>query len=211
MKAKSAHPSMIPPMIERLGSIVLLDPAHSSKDETTTSSLHRIDGIDVVTAVVPEEDVWQFDVTNTCVREIQFQDGEQESIATVNCEDPSVSKTINVCEARTGEKLDSKGMRKRQTKEVQEFDEFEVKMKVVASEAGMTTGNKVWSKWVQTLKDPNNLWCELSGLRPREGCIQSKPRTKCTKRFGWSSGFFGLHPLQKSLQRVFWPMQVSRI
>ena len=72
MKAKSAHPSMIPPMIERLGSIVLLDPAHSSKDETTTSSFHRIDGIDVVTAVVPEEDVWQFDMTNTCVREIQF-------------------------------------------------------------------------------------------------------------------------------------------
>ena len=92
LKAKSAHPSMIPPMKERLGSTVLLDPAQSSKDETTTSSLHRIDGIDVVTALAPEEDVWQFDVTKTCVREIQFQDGEQESIATVNCEDPSVSK-----------------------------------------------------------------------------------------------------------------------
>ena len=74
----------------------------------TTGNLYAIDGIDVVTALVPEEDVWQFGVTKTCAREIQFQDGEQESIATVNREDPSVSKTINVCEARMGEKLDSK-------------------------------------------------------------------------------------------------------
>ena len=39
MKAKSAHPSMIPPMMERLGSTVLLDPVPSSKDEMTTGSL----------------------------------------------------------------------------------------------------------------------------------------------------------------------------
>ena len=90
------------------GMIVLLDPVPSSKDEMTTGSLYAIDGIDVVTALVPEEDVWQFEVTKTCAREIQFQDGEQESIAIVNREDPSVSKTINVCETRTGEKLDSK-------------------------------------------------------------------------------------------------------
>ena len=56
--------------------------------------------------------MWQFEVTKTCAREIQFQDGEQESIAIANHEDPSVSKTINVCETRTGEKLDSKEMRK---------------------------------------------------------------------------------------------------
>ena len=70
----------------------------------------------------------------------------------VEGEDPSVSKTINVCEARTGEMLDSKEMRKRKAKEVQEFDEFEVKMKVVKSEARMTPGKKVWSKWVETRK-----------------------------------------------------------
>ena len=34
----------------------------------------------VVTALVPEEDVWQFEVTNTCAREIQFQDGEQNQL-----------------------------------------------------------------------------------------------------------------------------------
>ena len=90
VRAKSAHPSMIASMMERLGSTVLLDPPPSSKDEATTGSLHVIDGIDVVAALVPEEDVWQFEVTKTCAREIQFQDREQESVAIVDREDPSV-------------------------------------------------------------------------------------------------------------------------
>ena len=188
--------------MERLGSTVLLDPAPSSRDEATTGSLHAIDGIDVVTALVPEEDVWQFEVTKTCARKIQFQDGEQEPVAIVKCEDPSVSKTMNVCKKRMGEKLDSKEMRKRKAKEVQEFDGFEVKMKVVQSETRMTPGKKVWSKWVETRKDPNKLWYELSGLSPREGSTQSKSGTKCTKRCGWSSGYFEPHPRQRFLQRV---------
>ena len=70
-------------------------------------------------------------MTKTCARKIQFQGGEQESVAIVHREDPSVLKTINVCETRTGEKLDSEERRKRKAKEVQEFDEFEVKAKVV--------------------------------------------------------------------------------
>ena len=115
-----------------------------------------------------------FPRNSSCAREIQFQDGEQESVAIVNREDPSVSKTINVYEARMGEKLDSKEMRKRKAKEVQEFDEFKVKMKVVKTEARMTLAKKVWSKWVETRKDPNKPWCELSGLSPREGSTQSK-------------------------------------
>ena len=53
-----------------------------------------------MTALVPDEDVWQFEVMKTCAREIQLQDGEQESFAIVNREDPSVPNTINVCEAR---------------------------------------------------------------------------------------------------------------
>ena len=97
-------------------------------------------------------------------REIQFQDGEQESVAIVNREDPIVSKTINVYEARMGEKLDPKEMRKRKAKEVQEFDEFEVKMKVVKTEARVTPRKKMWSKWVETRKDPNKPWYESSGL-----------------------------------------------
>ena len=57
---------------------------------------------------------------------ILFQEGEQELIAIANREDPSVSKTINVCEAKTGDKLNSKEMRKKGSR----FDEFEDKMKV---------------------------------------------------------------------------------
>ena len=131
-----------------------------------------------------------------------FQDGEQESVAIVNREDPSVSKTINVCEARMGEKLDSKEMWRRKAKEVQEFDEFEVKMEVVKSEARITPGKKVWSKWVETRKDPNKPWYESSGPSPRGDSTQSESRTKCTKRCGWSSGNFEPHPRQRSFQRV---------
>ena len=61
-----------------------------------------------MTALVPEDDVWQFEVTKTCAREIQFQDREHESVATVNREDPSVFKTINVCEARMVKSLTQK-------------------------------------------------------------------------------------------------------
>ena len=106
-------------MMESLGLIVLLDPAPASKDATTIGSLHAIDGIDVVAALVPEEDVWQFEVMKTCAKEIQFEDGEQESVAILDREDPSVSKIINACEARTGEKLHSEEMRKRKAKEAQ--------------------------------------------------------------------------------------------
>ena len=102
VKAKPARSSMIAPMMERLGSTVLLDPASSSKDEATTSSLCAIDGIDVA-----------FEVMKTRAREIQFQDGEQESVAIVDREDPSVSKTINAHEARTGKKLDSEEVREK--------------------------------------------------------------------------------------------------
>ena len=93
-------------------------------------------------------------------------------------------------------------MRKRKAEEVQEFDEFEVNLKVVMSEARMTPGDKVWSKWVETRKEPNKPWYESSRLSPREGSTQSKSRTKCTKRCGWSSGHFERLPRQRSLQRV---------
>ena len=119
----------------------------------TIVCLYVIDGIDVVAALVPEEDVWQFEVMKTCAREIQFQDGEQELVAIVDREDPSVSKTINAFEARTGEKLDSEEMPKnKKAKEVQELDEFEVIMEVDKSEIRMTPDQKVLSKWVETRK-----------------------------------------------------------
>ena len=55
---------------------------------------------------------------------------------------------------------------------------------------------------METRKDPNKPWCESSGVSPREGSTQSISRTKCTKRCGWSSGYFEPHPRQRSLQRV---------
>ena len=85
MKAKPTHAPTIAPMMESLGLIVLLVPAPSSKDEATTGSLHAIDGINVVTALVPEEDVWQFEVTKTCAREIQFHAGRRTGIS-CDCE-----------------------------------------------------------------------------------------------------------------------------
>ena len=81
VKAKSAHPSMIAPMMEILGSTVLLDPAPSSKDATTTGSLHAFDGIHVAAAIVPEEDVWQFEATN-----VHHRDSNTKQRAGISCD-----------------------------------------------------------------------------------------------------------------------------
>ena len=62
-----AHSPTIPPMTERLGSTVLFGPVPPSKDETTTGSLYVIDGIDVMTALVQEEDVWGTHLCNLCL------------------------------------------------------------------------------------------------------------------------------------------------
>ena len=105
-----------------------------------------IDGIDVVATLVPEEDVWQFEATETCATETRMQDREQESIAVADNEDPSATDAIEAYDARTGEKLDSQEVRKGRAKEVRELDEFEVKMEVDESEMRSTPGKKIWSK-----------------------------------------------------------------
>ena len=71
---------MIVPTAEGSGTVVLSTPASSSKDEMTIGGLYVIDGIDVVATLVPEEDVWQFEATETCTTETQMQDREQESV-----------------------------------------------------------------------------------------------------------------------------------
>ena len=93
-------------------------------------------------------------------------------------------------------------MRKRKAKDVQEFDEFEVKMKVVKTEARMTQGRRCGQNgWkherIQTSLGTSRL---VSALE--KAVLSLKSRTKCTKRCGWSSGYFGPHPRQRSLQRV---------
>ena len=212
MKANSAHPSMIAPMMERLGSTVLLDPAPSSKDETTTNKLYAIDGIDVGTVLAPKEDVWQFEVTTRCAREIQFQDGEQESVAIVNREDPSVSKTVNANEARMGEKLDSKEVRERRAKELQEFDEFEVKMKVVKSEARMTPGKRRCGQngWkherIQTSLGASRLVSALEKAVLSRNQGPNEPRDVDGR-----AATLNLIRVGNSFSVFFWRMQVSRI
>ena len=103
VKARSASPPTIMPTAESSGTTVLSAPVSSSKDEMTIGGLCVIDGIDVVASLVPEEDVWQFEATETCTTETQLQDREQESIAVVNYEDPSTSEAIEGYDAKTGE------------------------------------------------------------------------------------------------------------
>ena len=153
---------MIVPTADGSGAVVLSASASSSKDEM---SLYVIDGIDVVATLVPEEDVWQFEATETCTTETQMQEGEKESIPAVDYEDPKAY------DARTGEKLDSLEVRKARAKEVRKPDEFEVKMEVDESEVRSTPGKKIWSKWVETRKDPNSpaIRCRLCATEVNTG------------------------------------------
>ena len=169
VKARPASSPMIVPTAEGSGTVVLSTPASSSKDEMTIGGLYVIDGIDVVATLVPEEDVWQFEATETCTTETQMQDREQESIAVVDYEDPSATEAIEACGARTGETLDSEEVRKERAKEVRELDEFEVKMEVDES-VRSTLGRKIWSKWVETCKDPNSsaIRCRLCATEVSE-------------------------------------------
>ena len=57
-------------------------------------------------------------------------------------EDPSTTEAIEAYDARTGERLDSEEVRKGRAKEVQELDEFQVKMEVDESEMRMTPARK---------------------------------------------------------------------
>ena len=106
----NARPASRPttvPTAEGSGTIVLSASASSSKDEMTVGGLYVIDGIDVVAALLPEEDAWHFEAAQTCTTETQLRDREQESIAVVNFEDPSTSETIEAHDASKGERLDS--------------------------------------------------------------------------------------------------------
>ena len=60
-------------------------------------------------------------------------------------EDFSTSEATEAFDARAGEKLDPEELRKGRAREVRELDEFEVKM---------DTRQEIWSKWVETRKDP---------------------------------------------------------
>ena len=104
----------------------------------------------------------------------QMQDGEQESIAVVDYEDPAATEAIEAYDARRGEKLDSEDVRKGRAKEVRELEEFEVKMEVDESAMRLTPGKKIWSKWVETRKDPSSpaVRCRLCATEVNTGRIE---------------------------------------
>ena len=170
-KARPASPPMIVPMAEGSGTVVLSAPVSSSKDEMTTGGLYVIDGIGVVAALVPEEDVWQFEAREACTTETQMQDREQESIAAMDYEDRSTTEAIEAYNARTGERLDSEEVRNERAKEVREHDGFDVNMEVNEAEMRSTPGKKIWSKWVERRKDPNNsaIRCRLCATEVNTG------------------------------------------
>ena len=197
VKARPASPPMIVPTAERSGTVVLSAPASSSKDEMTIGGLHVIDGIDVVATVVQDEDARQFKATEACTTETQLQDSEQESIADVNYDDPSTSEAIDAYDARTGERLDSEEVRMARAKEVRELGEFGAKMEVDESEMRVTPGKQIWSKWVETRKDPNSpttrcRWCatEVNTSEPRSDTFAATPLLKFVRLIlSWAASY----------------------
>ena len=171
MKARPALPPMIVPMAEGSGTVVLSTPASSSKDDMMIGGLFVIDGIDVVATFVPEEDECQLEAIEVFATESQLQDDEHETLAVVDYEDPSATQAIVAYDAKTGERLDSEEVRKGRAKEMRELDEFKVKMEVDESEMRTTPGKKIWSKWVETRKDPNSpaIRCRLCATEVNTG------------------------------------------
>ena len=137
VKARPTSPPMIVPT-EGSGTVVLSTPASSSKDEMTIGGLHVIDGIDVVATLVPEEDVWQFEATETCTTETQMQDREQEQVKssiqkkcerdeTKRCESLMNSKSrwrsmSQKCDRHQARKSGQNGLKHEKTQTVQQYD-----------------------------------------------------------------------------------------
>ena len=197
VKAKSAHPSMIAPMMGRLGSTVFLESAPSSKDETA------------VCTRLTEWTLWQLLRMCDSSRWRKRQDGEQESVAIVIRQDPSVSKTINVHQAKTGEKLDSEesgtGKPKRCKSSMSSKSKRKLPSRRFEWHQGRKYGQDGWKhERIQTS------FGESSGLRHGDDSIQSKSRTMCTKRCGWSTGYSEPHQRQRSFQRVRWHSSSAR-
>ena len=152
VKAKPAHSPTIAPMMESFGidcsPLIQHHPVRTRRQQVVCTRLTESTSWQLVSQrrMCGSSRWWKRER-----EKFSFMTENRIQVAIVNREDPSVSKIINVCEARMGDKLDSE-MRERKAKEVQELDEFEVKMKIVKSETRMTLGKKAWSKWVGNTK-----------------------------------------------------------
>ena len=108
------------------------------------------------------------EATETCTTETQMQNGEQESVAVVDYEDPSATEAIEAYDARTGEKLDiQKKCDRDEPKRCESLMNSKSKWRSMRS----TPGKKIWSKWVETRKDPNSsaLRCRLCATEVNTG------------------------------------------
>ena len=159
--------------------------------------LFVIDGIDVVATFVPEEDECQLEATEVFATESQLQDDEHETLAVVDYEDPSATQAIVAYDVKTGERLDSEEVRKGRAKEMRELDEFKVKMEVDELEMRTTPGKKIWSKWVETRKDPNSpaIRCRLCATEvntgePRSDTFAATPPLKFVRLIlSWAASY----------------------
>ena len=97
----------------------------------------------------------------------QLLNRNQDTIAEVVYDDPVASEAIEACDARAGEKLDPQEVRKGRDKEVQELDEFEVKMEVDESELRAMPGKKIWSKVGVDAQGSNQFGRAMSVVRHR--------------------------------------------
>ena len=116
-----------------------------------------------------------------------------ETLAVVDYEDPSATQAIVAFDARTGERLDSEEVRKGRAKEMRELDEFKVKMEVDESEMRTTPGKKIWSKWVETRKDPNSpaiRATEVNTGEPRSDTFAATPPLKFVRLIlSWAASY----------------------
>ena len=122
-------------------------------------------------------------------------------------EDPAATEAIEAYGARTVEKLDSEEVRKGRAKEVRERDEFEVKMVVHESEMRLTPGKKIWSKCVETRKDPNSsaTRCRLCATEVNTGESRSEtPPLKFVRLIlSWAASYTPKRPNASMIIAVF--------
>lgn len=102
----------------------------------------------------------------------------------VDYEDPGSAKLIATYEERNREKLDPEEVCKGRLEEVEELHEFQVYRVDDEAEMRITPGKEIWSKWVETQKDPskpevrNRLCATEVNVGDRSGCIAATPPLK---------------------------------
>ena len=92
-----------------------------------------------------------------------------DTLAEIDYDDPESAKEITAYDARNREKLDPEEVREGRAKELHELDAFEVKVEVDGSEMSIILGKKIWSKWVETRKDPAS-----AAVRSRPLCYRGQ-------------------------------------